>query len=68
MYKNKLLRFSLYRLDLYLPIAFGYLLLFYILQEVFSRFLLTGFKISAGRSEEHNNRITGKEKASVLFS
>ena len=31
-------------------------------------FFLTVFKISACRSEEHNNRAKGKEKTEVLFS
>ena len=34
----------------------------------FLRFLLTGFKISACRSEEHNNRAKGKGETGILFS
>ena len=34
----------------------------------FLHFHLTGFKISACREEERNNRATGKEKTKVIFS
>ena len=36
-------------------------------QQVFLRFLLTGFKISAYRSEEHNNSAKGKGKQGYYF-
>ena len=36
--------------------------------SVFFRLLLTGFKISASRSEERNNRAFGKRKTRVLIS